>query len=113
MGGAASPTIEMPGMNQTPVVSYGCGYIRIGDQYLTNPEQYSTDKRQGFYAVTGSFFEKGPIASQGWSLKMGINDSSKYYISENDLTAITTSWDDSGSGFFLPPNIIFSFYGIS
>ena len=96
-------TAEIPGMNQTPVVSYGCGYIRIGDQYLTNPEQYSTDKRQGFYAVTGSFFEKGPIASQGWSLKMGINDSFKYYISENDLTAITTSWDDSGSGLFLTP----------
>ena len=102
MDDTTSPTIEIPGMNQTPVVSYGCGYIRIGDQYLTNPEQSSTDKRQGFYAVTGSFFEKGPIASQGWSLKMGINDSYKYYISANDLTAITTSWDDSG--LFLTPS---------
>ena len=101
MDDTTSPTIEIPGMNQTPVVSYGCGYIRIGDQYLTNPEQYSTDKRKGLYSVTGSFFEKGPIASQGWSLKMGINDSSKYYISADDLTAITNSWDDSG--LFLTP----------
>ena len=101
MDDTTSPTIEIPGMNQTPVVSYGCGYIIIGDQYLTNPEQSSTDKRQGYYTVTGSFFEKGPIASQGWSLKMGINDSSKYYISADDLTAITNSWDDSG--LFLTP----------
>ena len=101
MDNTTSPTIEIPGMGQTPVVSYGCGYIIIGDQYLTNPEQSSTDKRQGFYAVTGSFFEKGPIASQGWSLKMGINDSYKYYISADDLTAITNSWDDSG--LFLTP----------
>ena len=96
-----SPTSEIPGMNQTTVVSYGCGYIRIEEQYLTNPEQYSTDKRQGFYRVTGSFFEKGPVMSQGWLLKMGINDSFKYYISSDDLTAITTSWDDSG--LFLTP----------
>ena len=96
-----SPTIEIPGMNQTPVVSYGCGYIRIGEQYLTNPEQPSADKRKGYYAVTGSFFEKGPIVSNGWSLKMGINDSYKYYISADDLTAITNSWDDSG--LFLTP----------
>ena len=101
MDDTTSPTIEIPGMNQTPVVSYGCGYIRIEEQYLTNPEQFSTDKRQGFYEVTGSFFEKGPIASQGWSLKMGINDSYKYYISADDLTAITNSWDDSG--LFLTP----------
>ena len=101
MDDTTSPAIEIPGMNQTPVVSYGCGYIRIGDQYLTNPEQPSTDKRKGYYAVTGSFFENGPIASQGWSLKMGINDSSKYYISADDLTAITNSWDDSG--LFLTP----------
>ena len=96
-----SPTSEIPGMNQTTIISYGCGYIRIEEQYLTNPEQYSTDKRQGFYRVTGSFFEKDPVESQGWSLKMGINDSYKYYISSDDLTAITTSWDDSG--LFLTP----------
>ena len=96
-----SPTREIPGMNQTPVVSYGCGYIRIGEQYLTNPEQPSTDKRKGHYAVTGSFFEKGPIVSEGWSLKMGINDSFKYYISVDDLVSIVTSWDDNG--LFLTP----------
>ena len=96
-----SPTSEIPGMNQTPVVSYGCGYIRIGEQYLTNPEQPSTDKRKGYYAVTGSFFEKGPIVSKGWSLKMGINDSFKYYISVDDLVSIVTSWDDNG--LFLTP----------
>ena len=96
-----SPTSEIPGMNQTPVVSYGCGYIRIGEQYLTNPEQPSADKRKGYYAVTGSFFEKGPIISKGWSLKMGINDSFKYYISVDDLVSIATSWDNNG--LFLTP----------
>ena len=101
MDDTGSPTSEIPGMNQTPVVSYGCGYIRIGEQYLTNPEQPSTDKRKGYYAVTGSFFEKGPIVSKGWSLKMGINDSFKYYISVDDLVSIVTSWDDNG--LFLTP----------
>lgn len=96
-GGIPAPPVidNAPTTDNTTLPVYGgCGYIRIGKQYIVDPGQNVIDSRIGYYRVTGLYYTKDNPTSN-WTLKIW-DDGSEYYISSEDLTNIINSngWDN-------------------
>lgn len=99
-------------INNPSLANYGCGYIKIGEQYLIKPEQSTDDPRVGYYKVTGLYYVKGPKADLQWSQNITDDGSHEYYISSEDLNNIineSIEWDSESPNFLTPPFTIWRY----